>query len=230
MSKDSLNGPLCSVPLLWENEDPYTYGIKGTGFLMSFNGRIFVLTARHCIKGGDENLRIPATLSGDDIIPLIKKSTQKSADLVADFAIYTAPYDLVLDSPNSIVPISANSYYPASKLARNDYLWVRGYPVERSSVDYNQLLINTQAAQVDAWYRETIEPGLHQLEFSAPDALKYNFNGMSGSPVFKSHPGATSPNQFRLVGILIGGPLSEGNWMGSFISAELFVPCILDIL
>jgi hypothetical protein len=224
--------PGCSVPLLWETDsEEYPYWFLGSGFLVSFQERLFVVTADHCLRAGDpELLRILAHTNRPEVMPLTCVSRGVGPDPHEDYrdvAILTVDPAYKHPRGTGYVPPLEIAGRLANSLLRGEALTVRGFPHAGAltHIDYANLHITTQAASFGADYLgRHSEPFLHEMRFLESVPIT-NFNSMSGSPVFRN-PLAPDRAVYQLAGML----LRAGGKLGRFLDSGMIIQALNKVV
>jgi hypothetical protein len=212
--------PGASLPLLRATGDhDYPYWYLGTGFLVSFANRLYILTAKHCLRTQDPNLlRIPARVNGPELIPISRISRADDSDPLEDYTdvvvLTVAPEYSHPSDPGVVEPFAIEGHW-TSRFSAGQALSTRGFPYDgtRTLIDYEEKTIHLQAASFGADYSEAgLGPFMHLIRFLDTVPIT-NFNSMSGSPVFVNP--SRSIRQYTLAGML----LRAGGRLGYFLDA-----------
>ena len=205
---------LCSRPVLFYNDIwEYPYSVGGTAFVVFFQGRHFVLTARHVLNLPHFQLnqfRVQYNINKPDTIPLAGVTTLKGVN-----ADDTDQYDVavweVVDTlfqpplfgdqlPYALPATDASTDFNPTA----GYLF-RGFPYEGRIVDYDTRSIQWIALSGRLEYESRTQYAfLHRLHL-ANDGTLTNANGLSGSPVFQVR------NQGRYSAVSFAGMLLRAN-------------------
>lgn len=218
MSPEALSRLAASVqPLVFETGIPETpYATAGTTFLVGYEGRAFVLTARHALN--PDNLSPVCIFPSDTsqrILPLMDVffvSKEHVPDDFADIAV------IEIDVSKIAHPELAQARLIDFGRACGDWVSFRdrsrfvvlGYPDEHSFVDYDQEALATGRIALFGRYRGTSQlPYLHELEILDAPPLS-TFSGFSGAPVFAWTEWPNEPAQITLCGMALrGSPTSR---------------------
>jgi hypothetical protein len=207
-----------SRPVLFERREESGFACYGAGsaVLLDWEGRGYVVTAKHVTRQGSaETLRIARD---DDSLAFFRFETElipKGDDEDwKDLAFYRVHEGLDrrqwahLALPLNIADLrlAAESYRPGTRL------WLSGYPSSHRSIDYDLGHIEISRCLMEASYvgPDTSARGKHRIRI---DAAIDTFDGLSGSPVFME----LNANTILLAGILIQGSVSSG--LAHFVGA-----------
>ncbi len=168
----------------------FPYSMKGTVFLVGYEGKPYVLTARHALY--PEN-PVPICVFPSDtshrLIPLKDVFFVSRSDEDEDFVDLAA---IAIDTMRVTHPEVAQATLINLALACGDWMsyageaqfFVLGYPEERSIVNYETLELRTDRMVLFGRYGEPSSLShLHLLGVSDSLGLK-TFSGFSGGPVF----------------------------------------------
>jgi hypothetical protein len=202
-----------------------TWGI-GSAFLLSYNGHVFAVTAKHVI----ENQRAKPThtrifMPNTNVaLPIKSAFTPKffdheNKDEIEDLLFFVID-DSLFCEVSGIELYSWNLsrwWYPPSKLNIGDELLLAGFPGDDKVYDYDNnkltdLLLLRTANYTDSEWGD----GLHTMTGSASE---YTFNGLSGAPVFCRKEGFVF-----FVGIITRGSESSGKC--HFIGADIIISAL----
>jgi hypothetical protein len=211
-------------PLLIAYDDPtYWVGKSGTCFLAEYRGRLFALTARHCVS--------PA--SGKDLI--IAWHERESAPMRAAYQrtldrelkneeedLYIIELDRERMSPGysaSLMPLCIDAGPPMYLLhhALEPEICIPGFPHDRTVIDYDKKEVAPKPTVLAAWYvGRGIDPACHEVKFEENADVAPSLDGFSGSPVFWV-PKRSGIRYFAFVGMLLRGNTSEGSFLGASV-------------
>ncbi len=223
----------CVFPLIFAGdsveEDEEFYGIAGTVFLVRYRGRMFAVTAQHCLSSGNgDDVRIALNPETGTFLPLKNlhrlRSNPPKQDW-ADIAIFEAAPELLSveeqQSRQSLVldPLRVSTM----RIKANANLYVPGFPKYLNGVDYDRSVIHTQGYLTTGKYlRPAGRPHIHVFEFHDLDGIDW-VDGMSGSPIFsiEKYPEA---HFFGFLGILIKAQKmgTEAEFIDASILYQLF--------
>ena len=216
-----------SYPLIWEDElEGYEYGIAGTGFLVRYRKRLFLVTAGHCLRDGPcDNLRVacnPETKSFLPLQSLHRASTTAEDNDFADLAIFEA-------NPGRLTPAeqSALQYLDLQRLTLGsnylkigDRMTTPGFPKGTTYVDFEKVKLVERRYIPSGYYQgPTGDAHIHSLNYSELDQVE-SIDGMSGSPVLfiKQFPEA---HYYGCAGMLIRG--GKEAMSGRFIELPVII-------
>lgn len=217
MPSDALSRLAASVqPLVFETGLPdFPYSTLGTTFLVGYEGRAFVLTARHSLY--PDNLS-PVCIFPSDfsqrLLPL-KDVFFVSKDYVAeafmDLAVIEIDIANIADAEIGearLIDLQLASGGWLSLSESSDFV-VIGYPEEHSLVNYDQKTIATERVVLQGRYLGPSSlPYLHELEILDTLSLT-TFSGFSGAPVFAWTEHSGLPAQISLCGMVLRGAPSS---------------------
>ena len=186
-------------PLIFEtNLEGTEYGIAETCFLARYRGRLFAITANHCLSAQNGNdVRISIYQGSKSFLPLKEihraKSDPPNQDHT-DFAIFEAQPELLnADERQRIQALELDAMRVAKmSQAVKVKLVVPGFPKCLNEVNYERLVIHTQRYLPSGKYQgDAGRFGIYSMEFDEIDQIDHP-DGMSGSPVLvvEEHPEA----------------------------------------
>ena len=178
-------------PLVFETGiEDFPYSTRGTVFLVGYEGKPYVLTARHALNPEDP---VPICVFPSDtshrLIPLKDVFFVSRSDESEDFVDLAA---IAIDTMGITHPEVAQARLIDLALACGDWksyasgaqFFVLGYPEERSIVSYETQELRTDRMALFGRYGGPSSlPHLHLLRVSDSLVLK-TFSGLSGGPVF----------------------------------------------
>tara|TARA_R110001583_G_scaffold173411_1_gene327453 strand:- start:2747 stop:3496 length:750 start_codon:yes stop_codon:yes gene_type:complete len=210
--------PICFC----ENKDSWVWG-RGSSFLINYLGHVFAITAKHVIENQNANplhtnismqntnVMLPIKLS---FTPTFTKHENKSdvEDLLffnIDDQLFLQKSDINLCSWDVL-----NNSYLASKLSIGDELIVTGFPHTPTTYDYDKKIItNTLLIRTASLIKSELGCNIYTMKGTSSE---FNFDGMSGSPVFCQKDGA-----LLFLGIVIRGSSKSG--ILHFIGFEVII-------
>ena len=186
----------CARPVLFANANPeFPFSVGGTAFIVKFQGRSFVITAKHVLNlksFAAGQFSIQYRPDGRDFLPfgalhLARGANQDDTD----------QYDIaVLEIDNSAVREELYGPYPPYALLQMDRLTIfsergayiyRGYPIAMREVDFENHHVEQGAVTTRAEYvGRTRYEAIHELRLLDLGPLP-TIDGLSGSPVFQVH-------------------------------------------
>ena len=217
-----------SRAILFEHRDEplFTYFGGGSGFLFTWQGRTYVVTAKHVSRQGrDDQIRV----SVDDDTPAFLRfdlafspegDDQDWKDLTF-FRVDSRPDPAAMQRlafPLGIAGLRAATEYYSS----GQPLWISGYPGAERSIDYDSGHINLVRCYLRGFYDEPDDAaiGKHRIKI---DAQLDSFGGLSGSPVFVE----LSPDSILWAGLLIQGSASSG--LAHFLDTPTFATLLTQL-
>jgi hypothetical protein len=196
-------------PLVFEtgNAD-VPYSTLGTTFLVGYEGRAFVLTARHSLRPENPSpVCIFPTDFSQRLLPMKDVFFVSKDDVAEDFMDLAV---IEIDMANIADAERLQATIIDLRLASDDWLClsessdyaVIGYPEEHSLVDYDHETIVTQRVALQGRYVGSSSiPYLHELT---------TFSGLSGAPVFAWTERSDLHAKISLCGMaLLGSPESR---------------------
>ncbi|MEL3891666.1 hypothetical protein V6B08_15410 [Ferrovibrio sp. MS7] len=227
---DMLNS---SRQMMFENAvEGYEYTGRGTCFLCRYNGCDFAITAKHVIKGFTaDDVRIQFHLGAHEFAPHNAQVTIKISDVDdpdwGDLAFY--PLERIMYDDTQF---GGQLPYP---LQHPQLVWqplmpgsfiMRGFPHDLNAIDYEQAVINQQAAIIEADYLGA-SPMAHCHEVAFRDlAACTTLDGLSGTPVF--WVGDSKPRDHRFAGIMLRATYASKR--GHFVHARVILAALGKIL
>lgn len=208
-----------------ENEESYIWGL-GSSFLINYSGHVLAITAKHVIENLDADplhtrIFMPNSTVALPIkscfTPIFNNHENKAEveDLLffsIDDQLFCRESGLELYSWNFL-----NLSYPTSKLEIGDELLVAGFPSTEEKFDYDNKKINdTFLIRTSNLVESELGEDIYTMKGTPSD---FDFNGMSGSPVFCMREGVV-----LFTGIVIRGSSSSGIF--HFISSEIIIRAI----
>jgi hypothetical protein len=196
----------------------YPYSACGSGFVVRYGGRVFVITSRHAganfdladtrvqyhpnapefivtshwhvFHGGD-----PSDTDQYDIVVHEADGAQFKASLFRDYPPYSLP-DLVMPCAFGETSVFATQGYPTH--------------LRKLEGDIKSEAIISSAMLMDADYAGRCSTAqMHKLRVHCASQIQ-SFDGMSGAPVFQVLPDHTHDGKVRFAGMLLRGTSSSG--------------------
>ena len=210
----------CARPVLFANGNPaFPYSVGGTAFVVKFQGRSYVVTARHVLnlKSFDAGqFCIQYRADCRDFLPLGALHLLRGTDDED-----TDQYDIgVREVDDAAVRAELYGPYQPYSLLQMDRLTIfsergayiyRGYPIAMREVDFEGQHIEQGAVTSRAEYvGRTQYAGIHELRLLDLGPLP-SIDGLSGSPVFQVHNEENSKfSRESFAGMLIRGSIESG--------------------
>lgn len=202
----------CVRPVMFETGIPgYPYATAGSAFLLAYQARVFVLTAKHVVSDypverllvfPSEQSRTPLRISD-----YYRIDAGNSGEDVEDFlVIETDVGSLTPEERKSrhlihLTP-SADAWHEWKFTAQ---FFLIGYPSPKSHVDYERSVIHTgQVLMVGRYVTPFASPLCHELLVEDPHSLS-TFSGLSGCPVFSLSERLALPSDLTLCGMALRG-------------------------
>jgi hypothetical protein len=182
----------CAVPVYHENTDEiYSYSFAGSGFLVAFKTRHFLLTAKHVrdLITGATAVRI--WVGGAFSLPFARESIPQSLEPEADFVILEIDRKhLSEDQLASLHPLDLNQQIalPIAPLLSDATLAMKGFPHALSQLEYDvenfeHNKITPHSYSIDGRYDGADETSLlHRVRYFKVLRPVTDHDGMSGSP------------------------------------------------
>lgn len=208
----------CARQVMFVTNDPaYPVSFQGSGFIVWFRSRLFVITAQHVMRGFEPaQIRIQYHPDGTDFLPLLRPYTISGED-----AEDTDQYDIVVFScDESKLDTSCFKGYLPYNLQEEDAFTIfnpkfhfafRGFPAALRTTYYEERRVEMMSMLANSSYIGSTErEEIHQLRIINRDREILDFNGISGSPVFQIwHENDRISNQ-AFAGMLIHGSVTSG--------------------
>lgn len=222
------------------------YG-SGSGVLLKFNDKYFVLTAKHVI---DNNIKGELQNESPFWFPVKNKAGWSSlydflfpkrvwniGELISEKVISIDSSDICLvelfhpqkfHMPDHCIEINdKSSVLTKEEFFDGQFLLVTGYPFERNSFDFSPQsedithTTNIQRHTIPGVYLTNESGSYISFEMTEGDTLHKNVNGMSGGAVYNVQPKA---NQVKLAGV----PVTAGNNVCRFIPSYIFIDAVIN--
>jgi len=214
-------------PVLFEIEDgDYAYFGLGSSALFSSAANIYWVTAKHVIENQRQDInsvRVFPSESSRRSIPfevLLKIEEDPNDSDYADLFIAQVNNAEFQISGDAIITAQRfdDGLLPSSKLCFGDELFVVGFPGASRAIDYEEFKIKYQRSiYVGKYAGKAIMQHCHKISFSRDHGLN-DFNGLSGSPVYKMLL-ISNIVQPLVVGILLRGTASSSS--GYFVESDV---------
>jgi len=219
-------------PLVFETgSDEMPYSILGTVFLVGFQGRAFVITARHnlilsgevanplCIFPNDKSQRI---LPLQDIFFLPLKDIPED---YADFAIIEIEQkELDHETSDATVIDCAKASGEWREHSQSSQFFVLGYPSDHSFVDYGREVVAHGRMALTGKYVVPSEPCyLNELKIDDSNGLN-TFSGFSGGPVFSWTEAEPGRGEIVLCGMVVRG--TPASMRMHFVDREILLAAL----
>lgn len=177
-------------PIVFANDvEEFPYSAGGTCFLFSFDGRRYVATASHCMKGrAGEELQVHASTKFDDFsLPLMRQiSPEGGADPLphaSDVVVFRVDEQLATDAQRAACDAFQLERWSPLILHEADPLLVVGFPSRKREINYEEFWFRNQRVIAEGSYIEgRADARLHWMTLGVP-GLDHP-DGFSGSPVF----------------------------------------------
>mgnify|MGYP005849850431 CR=1 FL=1 len=207
----------CVRPLLFENKefDDYPYSVQSTGFLLRYQSTLFVITAKHALKGRKPSeLFVLSSATADTALPFLEMGVpnamlEEHQDAL-DFVYFRIAEERM--NPQDVSRLAPWWVEPGngmSQLSSNDILYFRGHPWLDQDIDYENRRIGLRSMDSSAFYHgASIFPNCHSMRLHEIHAK--TLDGFSGSPVFKVTWKKTGEKHFEMIGMVIRGTIESG--------------------
>lgn len=207
----------CARPILFANNSyDYPISFSGTGFLVSFRSKLYVVTAAHVLRDFSiEQIRVQYHPNSSDFIPLSRPYT-----ISGDDADDTDQYDvLVLACDTAKVDFSRFEKWQPYTLRELDALIgfdpqsefaFRGFPSHFRDVEYERRLASMHSTLGQACYLgPTGRAETHRLRVHRVEEFG-SFDGLSGAPVFQVWHHDEKHSSEAFAGMLLRGTTEAG--------------------
>jgi len=210
----------CARPVLFANDNPeFPFSVGGTAFIVNFQGRSFVITAKHVLNLKNfaaSQFSIQYRPDGRDFLPLGALHLARGANKDD-----TDQYDIaVREIDDAAVHEQLYGTYPPYALLQMDRLTMfsergayiyRGYPIAMREVDFGNHHVEQGAVTTRAEYvGRTRYEAIHELRLLDLGPLS-SIDGLSGSPVFQVHNDeGTKYGREAFAGMLLRGSIESG--------------------
>jgi hypothetical protein len=207
----------------------FPYSTAGTGFLVLYEGRGFVITALHLLRPDDlRPLWIFPTDTSHRHVPLGKVffiPKQQFDEDFTDFAVIDIKRERLDSETGEGTAIDLSLAGGDWHAARDSStFFVIGYPLEHSAVDYEGETIATQRFALQGRYAgPAASRFLHEIEVQDHLGLS-DFRGLSGSPVFSWVEDEPAKGRITLCGMAVQGTV--GSMRVRFIEWEVIAEAI----
>lgn len=213
--------PICFC----ENEESDIWGI-GSSFLINYLGHILVITAKHVIENLGADPRHTRILMPNTTVALPIKSSftpifyehENKAD-AEDLLFFNIDDELFCQE--SGLDLYSWDFmgrsFPTSKLEVGDELLVAGFPSTEERYNYDEQRINdTLLLRTAILVESQLGKDIYTMSGTASE---FDFNGMSGAPVFCRREGMV-----LFSGLVIRGSSSSG--ILHFLSSEIVMSAL----
>jgi hypothetical protein len=214
--------------MFWTDTDDAPVGVGGTMFIVGLGPSLFLLTAKHVIRGCPVEKLLLLPCDGA-LTPFRVSEHWNVEDPLGDsdtadmFVMRTevAPLPHAVRSAARVLDLNIPSVWDWRGHAIDSTFFVFGYPKSLTVVDYDDDRVDTaQALLAGRYVGPSISEGCYQIQVTVPAEVE-SLDGFSGSPVLSTHPEKGT----RFCGIAILGGATSG--IMHFISSE-FVMDVLD--
>lgn len=187
--------------------DEAPVGVYGTAFLVSYKGRVFLITAAHLVRGVQAG-QVRFLVDEESVVrlPVYQGFGVPAAWSDIDAIVFPADledFDLGKSRARAlhITPRSC-MWHERSHTSR---FFLFGHPNDHVEIDYETGRARTGQTLIRGRYVGTsLGEGVHQLRVENPLKLE-DFGGLSGSPVFCEEPRLASTAVARFCGMAISG-------------------------
>jgi hypothetical protein len=201
----------CAAPLIFRDADGENPFFGGTCFRTRFDGRIYVITARHCITNSDvdlEKTRVECAVPERIYLPL------KSYHLIgtrlpeadhSDIAILEADIDRMdVQDRDSLPTLDLSSCLFPHEFETGYSLVVEGFPYRLGNMDYEERRWLRGSQKLEARYEGPAENELatSKLSFVGKQETE-DLDGISGAPVLAFKQATVGKLDVRFAGMII---------------------------
>lgn len=205
-----------------ENREGYIWG-NGSSFLINYRGHVFLVTAKHVIENQSAKLLYPyISMPNTNVMLTIKLSFTPTAvehenkNDVEDLLFFHIDDQLFYqESGIELYSWDVFNYsISASQLDIGDELIVTGFPHTKTKYDYDRKIItDTLLIRTGVLAKSELGCNIYKIKGTPSE---FDFNGMSGSPVFCEKNG-----RILFLGIVIRATSSSG--ILHFIGSEIII-------
>lgn len=201
------------VHIMPNEERPYDMRPRGTGSLVSVDGRLFLLSAKHVLeRGEDDNFFCLVYSTGFENPQIVELAEViRHADL--DLAIYRIQEEDM--NPDNKSPLCINRFDTVGLDIAGDSIFVQGFPGDAAMPEQDGLTFVAQGyltrqGQVTDYIIENDLLSIDYRSFGQYDlegnvVQPYDPSGKSGSPVWKTNivesDGVWNPEESSVVGL-----------------------------
>lgn len=209
-----LNLKSCVLPVVFETGlEIAPHSVFGSCFLIGYQGRVFVITARHILRpDGDLSPMCVRSPSGR-LLPLKDVYFAPASDVPDDFA------DLAIVEVDMKLLDEDMGQTRILPLQRDDEDWlpwrfvsrfvVLGFPNEHTFVDYETGEVVEGLVELVGGYNKPAQSTyLHELAVKNPPSLE-SYSGFSGAPVLILKRSVGAPIVPMLCGVAVQGTASS---------------------
>lgn len=217
------NLALAVHPLVFETGIPEAaHSIAGTGFLVGYGRRIFLVTARHALRP-DAIYPLCILSPSGHVLPLKDVYFVPAAEVDEDFtdlAVVELDMQRVASKHRDtrVIPLESvtGDWQQAAQISG---CFVLGFPNQHSCVDYDTGEVQMGFVELAGTYRGVAQARyLHEFKVENPPPLE-SFSGFSGGPVFCRRMAASGHEVLLLCGMAVQG--SAESRMVRFIEASV---------
>ena len=217
------------IPLMFDPDGETKPDIEGTAFLVWFQNRTFLVTARHCVENRLRQGWMPTFAS--EPIPIKvdhlfapNHVAGEEDDSRSDIAIFEIDESQNPHSPILRLPrISLDQSSPEGlELSPGDKVRVIGFPEQATEEPADYVIVSNEVC-----FNGVIDSACQRYEWKIgfdPQTVPCDLQNMSGSPVFRFSQDA---KQCDLVGILTRGQRASG--VAFFIDVAILRWALNDI-
>ena len=205
----------CVHPMLYESElnSEKIYSIGGTGFLVSYGSRVYLITARHCLENNKympEQVSILLYPGSRSFVPFdvicFAKADEPEEQDYADFVILRMKTEMVSHEDRlqmtHFVLTDATIAQPSKDF---DAFVARGFPTELNVPDYAACSIERHSLTFQATFVGKADEN-HTYLFTWPKKSTLSSpDGLSGSPLFGLQKESDSKYRMCLTCMIIRG-------------------------
>lgn len=225
----------CVHLLVFEDETygEYPYFIGGTGFIVRFSGKYWLITAKHCLENQKvraEQISIVPHQYSRDFLPfeVMHYPTTSNVDDsdYTDFIILKIKTELLnQDDMNSLsfFDLSNESLLIPGNYPETTFL-ARGFPKDINHVDYDRRTLPRTSFTFEPSYREP-DTADHCHVFSCPSHPQISsLDGLSGSPIF-----SMTRTGYRYLPRLSAMAIRGGNGIIRAIGADILLRAFKEV-
>ncbi len=197
-----------SRPVIFNSDyDNYSYGLKGTAFVVSYKKYDYVVTAKHVIRDiAPDNILIPYNeYDSTEFIPFdriitIKDDERAEDNDFKDIVIFQISKKREFERQVNLLPkLDLEKKYAYRSSRFGDELFSIGYPSYNNNIEYDELKIKLGQSIFKGKYIG--ESDLQYCHFAKYENETY-MDGMSGSPVYSFAFNNNSIN-YKFLGMML---------------------------
>jgi hypothetical protein len=226
----------CARPVLFYNDcQEYPYSTSGTAFIVSFNDRLFVITAKHVLRLREfeaDQFRVQYRPDRPELVPTRALYTFRRAQLEDTDQDDVAAWEVELGvrkemfseyRPYTLEPLDEMTIFSEA----SHYLY-RGYPTELRQIDFEARRYQQDSISGAADYcgRSPTINFVHKLRFRYLEGVN-DLDGLSGAPVFQTVHVEQNYSAEAFAGMLLRG--TRASMTAHFLEHRRIIQLLLEI-